>query len=219
MYTLTIGDKAYSSWSLRGYLLLAAFDLPFEERLVEMYDPGFDAMQQAHAPARTVPQLAWHEGGRTRRVWDTAAIAETLAERHPDAGIWPEDPWHRAVARCLAAEMHSGFAALRQTCPMNFHRPPGPLANPPAALAGDLARLAQIWAWAVAETGGPWLGGPRYSAADAFFTPVASRLESYGLIAPETEATAARLLTHPAYLRWHGAAMALPHRLTHYDRD
>ena len=81
MYRITIGDKAYSSWSLRGWLLLAAFDLPFEEVLVRMYDPAFDAMQAANAPARTVPQIEWDEGGQTRRVWDTMAIAETLAER------------------------------------------------------------------------------------------------------------------------------------------
>ena len=144
MYRSLTGDKADSGWSRRGWLLLAAFDIPFEVRPVRMYDPEFDAMKAANAPARTVPTLEWDQDGVTRRVWDTLAIAETLAERHPHAGIWPADPWPRAIARTLAAEMHSGFSALRSACPMNIHRAPAPLKAAPDGVAADVAHLGKL---------------------------------------------------------------------------
>ncbi len=216
-YRLTIGDTAYSSWSLRGWLLLAAFDLPFEEKLVRLYEPEFDAMQAANAPARTVPQIEWDEGGVTRRVWDTLAIAETLAERHPQAGIWPADPAHRVVARSLAAEMHSSFTALRNACPMNIHRDPAPLKALPDDVAQDVARLGELWSWALAETGGPWLGGPRFSAADAFYAPVALRLHEYALSAPGTGDYAGWLLEHPAVTRWIETAKSNSRRISRYE--
>jgi len=219
VYTITIGDKAYSSWSLRGWLCLAAFGLEVREELVPMYDPAFAAMQARYAPARSVPQLSWEEDGRTRRIWDTAAIAETLAERQPEAGLWPADPRARAVARTVAAEMHSGFGVLRAACPMNFHRQDRPLAAPPEGLARDLDRLAAVWDWALSETGGPWLGGASVSVADVFYAPVASRLESYALMTPATEAYARNLLDHPAVRRWRADALADPRRLSIYDRD
>ncbi|MFQ5566931.1 MAG: glutathione S-transferase N-terminal domain-containing protein [Paracoccaceae bacterium] len=219
MYRILTGDKAYSSWSLRGWLLLAAFDLPFEDVPVRMYNAEFDAMKAARAPARTVPQLEWDEDGRTRRVWDTLAIAETLAERHPEAGVWPADPHHRAVARTLAAEMHSGFAALRDACPMNIHRAPAPLRAPPEGLAADVARLGENWRWAQAETGGPWLGGPRFSAADAFYAPVALRLKEYALGTPNTVTYAEMLLEYPAVVNWIKMAKSDPRRIDLYDRD
>lgn len=218
MYTLTIGDKAYSSWSMRGWLLLAAFDLPFEERPVRMYDPAFDAMQAANAPARTVPQLSWEDGGRTVRIWDSAAIAETLAERHPEAGIWPSDPTARAVARVLSAEMHSGFATLRRTCPMNLHRVGRPFPAEPEGLGTDLERLGALWTWALELTGGPWLGGPAFSAADAFYAPVATRIDSYALADATTGPVVERLLAHPAVARWTSDGRADLRRLSLYDR-
>ncbi|MEE8453783.1 MAG: glutathione S-transferase N-terminal domain-containing protein [Limibaculum sp.] len=218
MYRILTGDKAYSSWSLRGWLLLAAFDLPFEDRPVRMYDPEFDAMKAANAPARTVPTLEWDQDGVTRRVWDTLAIAETLAERHPQAGIWPAGPDHRAIARSLAAEMHSGFSALRSACPMNIHRAPAPLKAAPDGVAADVTRLGELWRWALAETGGPWLGGPRFSAADAFYAPVALRLQEYMLSAPGTDDYAAQLVGHPSVAHWTGMAKADPRRLAIYER-
>ncbi len=219
MYRILTGDKAYSSWSLRGWLLLAAFDLPFEDRPVKMYDPEFDAMKAAKAPARTVPMLEWDQDGKTRRVWDTLAIAETLAERHPQAGIWPADPHHRAIARTLAAEMHSGFAALRGACPMNIHRAPAPLKTAPDGVAEDVARLGELWSWALSETGGPWLGGPRFSAADAFFAPVALRLHEYALAAPGTAGYVESLLEYSSVIAWIKMAKSDPRRLSLYDRD
>jgi glutathione S-transferase len=217
MYRIIIGDTAYSSWSLRGWLLLAAFDLPFEEILVRMYDPAFDAMQAANAPARTVPQIEWDDDGQTRRVWDTLAIAETLAERHPQAGIWPADPHHRAIARTLAAEMHAGFGALRAACPMNIHRPPAPMKTVAEDVIANVARLGQLWSWALHQTGGPWLGGPVFSAADAFYAPVALRLHEYALSAPGTDGYVGRLLEHTAVEQWIQMAKDDPRRLAHYD--
>jgi len=149
MYRIFTGDKAHSSWSLRGWLMLAAFDLRFEDVPVRMYDPAFDALKAACTPARTVPIPEWDEDGRTRRVWDLLAIAETLYERHPDAGIWPADPGLRALARVLAAEMHYSFAALRDACPMNIHRTPSPLWKPPEGVAADVARIGELWSWAL----------------------------------------------------------------------
>lgn len=217
MYRLVIAQKAYSSWSFRGWLLLAAFDLPFREIFVPMYDPAFEAMKAARAPGQTVPMLEWDEDGGTRRIWDTMAIAETLAERHPEAGLWPADPWHRSVARTVASEMHSGFPALRGACPMNLHRESFPLASPDPAVERDVSRAGELWHWARQETGGPWLGGARFSAADVFFVPLATRLISYALLTPATEEYARQCLEHPAVREWVGAARADPQRIPRYD--
>jgi glutathione S-transferase len=219
MYRIVTGDKAYSSWSLRGWLLLAAFDLPFEDVPVRMYDPALDAMRRDKAPAHTLPILEWEENGSTQRVWDTLAIAETLHERHGQAGIWPADPRHRGIARSLAAEMHSSFAALRSACPMNIHRAPAPLKTPPDGLAEDVERIGALWSWARAETGGPWLGGPRFSAADVFFTPIALRFQQYALRAPKTEEYATLILEYSPVIHWIEMAKSDPRRLDLYDRE
>lgn len=217
MYRIVIGDKAFSSWSLRGWLSLAAFGLDFEEVPVRMYDPEFEAMKAARAPARTVPILEWDEGGLIHRVWDSLAIAETVAERHADAGHWPADPRCRMVARALAAEMHSGFAALRGICPMNLHRDgSAPVAAGPD-LAADLDRLETLWSWALSETGGPWLGGAAFSMADVFYVPVAFRITGYGLGRPGLDPMVARLLNHPPVRDWQSQALADPRRIAIYD--
>jgi glutathione S-transferase len=113
--------------------------------------------------------------------------------------------------------MHSGFTALRNACPMNLHREPAPLKTPPEGLDADVARLGELWSWALSQTGGPWLGGPEFSAVDAFYAPVAFRLREYALSAPDTETYAARLLSHPSIAAWAGIAHADPRRITHYD--
>ncbi|MFN3615214.1 MAG: glutathione S-transferase [Rubrimonas sp.] len=224
-YIIHIGDTPYSSWSLRGWLLLAAFDLPCDIRLHRMYDPAFAAFQRAAAPARTVPTLEWDQDGQPVRVWDSLAIAETLAERHPAAGHWPEDPAARAAARSLAAEMHSGFVALRQACPMNVRRKgvqPRAFANgTPESVATDLSRLAAIWAWARGRwgAGGPFLFGARFTAADVFFAPVAFRVVGYGLVM-EREALdyVAALLAHPSVAAWRDMAFADERFIEDYER-
>ena len=179
-YTLAIGDHTYSSWSLRGWLLFAAFDLPAKVRREAMYQPGFrDMLDQDFSPSRTVPALLIEDVGTV--VWDSLAIAETLAERHPDIRYWPEDQAARATARALTAEMHSGFSALRQACPMNIaHGWDGFIAS--EDVLADLKRLEKLWALARERFGGdgPWLFG-HYSVADVFFAPVAYRILGYGL--------------------------------------
>ncbi|MEM6906373.1 MAG: glutathione S-transferase N-terminal domain-containing protein [Pseudomonadota bacterium] len=217
MYRLTIAQHAYSSWSMRAWLLLRPFELAVETRLVRLYTPEFAAFQAEVAPGRTVPLLTWEEAGRTHRVWDSLAIAETLAERHPGLGIWPEDPTHRRIARIVAAEMHAGFGAIRTHCPMNFHRVPRKPRTGEAEARADAERATALWAWALAETGGPWLGGPQFSAADAFMAPLASRLVSYDMVPDGAGPYAERVLSHPASAEWIAEAHADPERIAHYD--
>ncbi|MEM7527531.1 MAG: glutathione S-transferase C-terminal domain-containing protein [Pseudomonadota bacterium] len=217
MYTITIGDKAYSSWSLRGWLLLAGFGLDFEEELVPMYTDAFDTMQAERFPMTSVPQLSWAEDGKTMRVWDSMAIAETLAERRPEAGIWPSDPGLRALARMLSAQMHSGFGALRGAAPMNLHREGRALREAPEDLAVDVDRVERLWAWAIATSGGPWLAGSSFSAADAFFAPVVFRLTGYALASERSLPYCELVAAHPAVARWRAEARANPRRIAHYD--
>lgn len=216
-YTLHIGDKAYSSWSLRGWLLLRAFGLPVTDRLHQMDAPAFDAFKAEVAPARTVPTLEWQESGRTVRVWDSLAIAETLAERHPEAGHWPGDTAARAVARSISAEMHSGFAALRREAPMNTRRTPKAKALSPEASA-DLARIEALWAHARSlAASGPFLFGA-FSAADAVYAPIAWRITGYALpVGAESAAYVGALLGHPAMREWTAAAAADPRRIAKYE--
>jgi len=208
-YTLIIGDKTYSSWSLRGWLLFDAFGIPFEESPVRTYSDEMDAFRRDFAPARTVPALVIHEAGRRVLLWDTIAIAETLAERHPEAGLWPSAPDARAAARSLAAEMHSGFANLRGDLPMNTRRR-GAARDLRPEVRTDLDRLQTLWSWARGAWGkdGPYLFG-RFTAADAFFAPVAFRVRTYEVALGEEGADyVAALLAHPSVARWDAAAAA-----------
>jgi glutathione S-transferase len=211
---LAIGDRAYSSWSLRGWLAFAAFGLPVETVLAPMDDPAFAATLAAFAPARTVPALRTVRPEGEVVLWDTLAIAETLAERHPELAFWPAEPRARGLARALAAEMHAGFAALRQACPMDLRTGYAGFA-PGAAVRGDLARIETLWAAAraLAAGEGPWLFGA-YSLADVFFAPVATRIATYDLpMGPAARAYVAAHLAHPAFRAWRAAALADPHRL------
>lgn len=212
-YVIHIGNKRYSSWSLRGWLLLDAFGLAYSEELTPLYSVGFEALPQRIAPGRQVPALVHTtEDGARRVVWDSLAIAEYLAERHPEAGHWPEEPGARSWARCLAAEMHAGFGALRREMPMNL-RDHLPGRGRAAGVMADIARMTTLWA----ETrdrfgaGGPYLFGARYTAADTFFTPPATRFATYGVpLEPPAQAYADALLAHPSFVRWRDAAAAEP---------
>ena len=218
-YTLFIGDTAYSSWSLRGWLLLDAFGIPFRTELVPMYSEAFDAMQSRHAPARTVPTLAIGQGEETVLVWESLAIAEMLAERHPEAGYWPGGLAARAAARALSGEMHAGFRALRDRPSMNLRRRYSGF-EPTEAEAADAARVQMLWSWALDRFGGPWLGGTDFGVVDAMFAPVATRFVTYGFdLSPQARAYVQTVYAHPSFRRWHAMADADPRVLDRYDLD
>jgi glutathione S-transferase len=203
---LYIANKNYSSWSLRPWVLMRERGIGFEEALMPFgQGSNWDAFR-AFSPSGKVPCLV--DGDAT--VWDSLAITEYLAERH--AGVWPADDTARTWARCAAAEMHSGLMALRQQCPMNcgirvrLHRVDN-------ALARDLARLAELWHQGLERFGGPFLAGDDLTAVDAFFAPVAFRVQSYALPLDETcMAYVRRLLDLPAMHDWYAAALAEPWR-------
>lgn len=199
-YDLAIGDRAYSSWSLRGGLLFDAFDLPVKTRRARLYTDELPQLLTSFKPARTVPVMRTPDG---TVVPDSLAMAEELASRHPDAGILPNTPAARAVARVLMAEMHAGFVALRNHCPMNL-RVSYSQCDAPQSVLDDLMRLESLWAWARAQTGstGPWLCG-NYSAADAFFAPVAARIAGYNLnVGDAAAAYVVAHLAHPSFRQW-----------------
>jgi glutathione S-transferase len=207
VYELYIGNKNYSSWSLRPWLLLVERGISFAEHQVALQEGSSWEAFRPFAPNGKVPCL--REGDLV--VWDSLAIVEYLAERH--AGVWPADPVARAWARCAAAEMHSGFSALRGTCPMNcavrvqLHGIDAPLQH-------DLARLAELWNEGLARFGGPFLAGATFTAVDAFFAPVAWRILSYELPLDDTSlAYAERLRQLPGMQRWYAAALTETARL------
>lgn len=210
MYELFITNKNYSSWSLRPWALMRQLEIPFRERLVPLPADGAEAgpLFRAFSPTGRVPCL--HDGAIV--VWDSLAITEYLAERH--AGVWPADPAARAWARCAAAEMHAGFGALRERCTMSCGIRVRVDEVPPA-LERDLARLAALWRDGLARFGGPLLAGAAFTAADAFFAPVAFRVQTYGLderVGAEAAAYAARLRELPALRAWYADALAEPLR-------
>ena len=214
-YDLLIGDRSYSSWSLRGWLLFAAFDIPVRVHLAEMYDPGFRETLADWPPARTVPTVRTGDGA----MWtDSLAIAEGLAEAHPDAGHWPVEPRARGLARSMVAEMHSGFAALRQACPMNL-RVAWRGFEPDDAVRADLDRLEHLWSLARATAAdGPFLFGP-YTAADAFFAPVAMRIAGYGLpVRDDARAYVNAHLSHAPLRAWRDEGEGRDRTLDVYDQ-
>ncbi|MEY4984524.1 MAG: hypothetical protein RIR62_2790 [Pseudomonadota bacterium] len=216
-YDLVIGDRAYSSWSLRGWLFFDAFGIPVRTISARLYTDELPTILRDFPPARTAPTMRTPDG---TVVPETIAIAEELATRHPAAGLWPADARARAVARVLAAEMHAGFMALRSHCPMNLRVSYTDCAPPDAVLA-DLDRLQVIWDWARAETGstGPWLCGD-YSAADAFFAPVATRIATYNLpVGPAAMGYVMAHLAHPSFRRWRAMGLVDGADQEFYRRD
>nr|WP_282078095.1 glutathione S-transferase [Epibacterium ulvae] len=221
MYDLYIGNRLFSSWSLRGWLMLEQFNLPHKVHMVGLYSGTMAEDLKPLAPARLVPTLKTEEG---LVVGESLAIAETLAERHPDAQLWPQDPTARATARWLCAEMVGGFAHLREDCPMQLrHIWQG--FNPSDAVRTDLNRIETLWSHAktVKAVDGPWLFGA-YSLADVFYTPVAARIIGYDLpVSAEASAYCKALLSEPAVKAWRRDALeetydpmpydlSLPHR-------
>ena len=212
MLQLYIGNKNYSTWSLRPWLALRTLGIEFDEVPVrfDSFAPQsqFKQTMLALTPTGNVPLLV-HDG---LAVWDTLAIAEYLHEQFPQAGIWPAAVADRARARSLCAEMHSGFGALRSHCPMNIEAPlPDIGARIWAEQEGvrrDVQRLVQMWSTQLAQHGGPMLFG-RFSMADAYFAPVCLRLRGYALpVPPEIAAYIDRVLALPALQDWVRAALA-----------
>jgi glutathione S-transferase len=216
-YDLFIGDRMFSSWSLRGWLLFRKFAIPHRLHMVGLYSGTMAEDMATLAPARLVPALRTPEG---TVVGESLAIAETLHECHPDAGLWPGDPAARATARWLCAEMVSNFAALRSDCPMQLqycHRG----FQPSDAVLADLTRLQTLWDHARTLSGSktPWLFGA-YCAADAFFVPVAARIVGYGLpVSSPATAYCAALLGDPAVQEWRQAALEITYDPDPYARD
>ena len=208
---LYIANKNYSSWSLRPWLLMKHTGIAFDEVVLRLnFDAGSDFKHTlaALAPTLKVPVLV--DAGFT--VWDTLAIAEYLAEKFPQLGLWPRDVQQRARARSLCAEMHSGFGALRNACPMNIEADltdvGARLLRDTPGVAQDLARIDAIWLQQLSASGGPFLFGT-FSIADAYFAPVATRIRSYGLpVSAPFAAYVERLLALPAMLEWCEAARA-----------
>ena len=198
---LIIGNKNYSSWSLRAWLPLKHLGIPFEEERVALFTAGYKERIQSHSPAGKVPVLI--DGATT--VWESLAIGEYLAEKFPALNLWPSDAGQRARARSLSAEMHAGFTSLRSAMPMNI-RSAHPGKGRSAAVDADIARVHAIWEECLQRSGGPFLFGA-FTFADAMYAPVASRFITYAVdLSVPARSYVDRLWNLPAMLEWRAAA-------------
>jgi len=200
-YTLVTANRNYSSWSLRPWVLMNALGIPFEDRVEPFAKPDNYADFRAFSPTGQVPLLIDNE----RRVWDSLGITLYLADRHP--GVWPDEAEARAFAQSIVAEMHGGFAALRNDCTMNVGvrvllHPISP------TLQRNVSRLREIFEQNADRFGGPWLAGDRFTAADAFYAPVAYRVRTYGLDVGQGRQWVERVIAHPAMAEWETQALA-----------
>ncbi len=205
--TLVIGNKNYSSWSLRPWALMTELGIPFSERMLKFDSEDWEANIDALSPARLVPVLWEGEPAEGFATFDTVAIVERLNDLHPDRGVWPADDRARARARSLVANFHSGYAALRSAMPMNIRSHHPGKGHEPDVLA-DIERLAALWRDTRGEFGtwSPYLFGS-FSAADAYFLPVASRFATYDPpLDSETEEYCRALLDTKAMREWSRAA-------------
>jgi len=201
-YTLITANRNYSSWSLRPWVLMKALGIAFADRIEPFTKPDNYADFRAFSPTGQVPVLI--DGERT--IWDSLGILLYLAERHPT--VWAADESARAWSYSAVTEMHAGFRALRNDCTMNVGvrvtpRPPS------AALTAEIARLAELWSDGLTRFGGPWLAGDAFTAADAFYAPVAWRVRTYDLdVGPAGRSWVDRMVAHPAMREWEAAALA-----------
>jgi len=213
MITLITANRNYSSWSLRPWVLMRALGLAFEDRIEPFTAPVNWQAFRAFSPTGQVPALI--DGETT--VWDSLGIALYLADRH--AGVWPENPAARAFAQSVVAEMHGGFLPLRNRCTMNVGVRAA-LHGVPADLARDIARISAIFAEGLDRFGGPWLAGAAFTAADAFYAPVAFRIRTYGLdVGARGAQWVAAMLAHPAMGEWERAALAETWREAEHEAD
>lgn len=213
MYDLFIANKNYSSWSLRPWLLMTQLGIAFNEHMQPFGAGSNWTAYRQFSPTGKVPCL--HVEGGRERVWDSLAIAEFLAERHE--GVWPVEPVARAWARCATAEMHSGFGTLREMCSMNCGLRVK-LHEITPALQADLDRLEELWMEGLTRFGGPFLAGKAFTAVDAFYAPVAFRVQGYGVsLSAQAQAYVLRLLELKGMQQWYEAALTEPWREPGHD--
>jgi glutathione S-transferase len=204
---LVIGNKNYSSWSLRPWIAMKVAGIPFEERVIPLYEPGSREQVLQYSPAGKVPVLI----DDSMHIWESLAILEYLAEKVPEAHLWPHAPQARAHARVLAAEMHAGFQALRKHCPMNMWLPVRPRPQPDDVMA-NVRRIEGLWTECREHfgQGRTFLFGD-FGAADAMYAPVVSRLHTYGLAVNATSrAYMDAVMALPAWVEWRTAALQEP---------
>jgi glutathione S-transferase len=229
---LYVANKLYSSWSLRPWILMTALDIPFEETVIPMYFPESKGRMLDVSPTGKMPALVVAPsdmpseggavsgacGGSHQVIWESLAIMEFLHERFPDKGVWPKVSAARAHARAIASEMHAGFQALRQACPMNLAK-----RFAPRELSSDVSdnvrRLEGMWSDCRRRFagGGDYLFGA-FGAADAMYAPVVTRLDTYQVpVSSETRRYMDAVLNHPAFVKWRTAALAEPWTIDHYE--
>jgi glutathione S-transferase len=216
-YTLYIGNKNYSSWSLRPWLLLTQLDIEFNEVVNPFDDGGYGVNWtrfRTFSPNGLVPCLHDEKSGIV--VWESLAIVEYIAEEHPQA--WPADPVARAWARSAAAEMHAGFSALRNECPMTVGMRVR-LHEISPALKRDLDRVTELWSEGIDRFGGPYLAGPHFTAVDAFYAPVVYRLQTYDLTDAAKAAYCSAILSTRGMQLWTDAALAEPWRESGHELE
>ena len=212
--TLILGNKNYSSWSLRPWIAMKVAGIPFEEVVIPLYEGDWEAQVAKYTPAGKVPVLI--EGDTT--IWESLAILEHLADKFPQADLWPKDAAARSQARAISAEMHAGFAPLRQNCPMNMWLPPKPRPQKEEVMA-NVRRIEQIWRECLTRWRGPFLFG-KFGAADAMYAPVVARFYNYGLPVSElTRSYMDRVRALPAWQEWHAESLKEPWVMAHYEPD
>jgi glutathione S-transferase len=214
--TLILGNKNYSSWSLRPWIAMRIAGLDFEEVVIPLYEPGSPEKIAAYTPAGKVPVLI--DGDQ--HIWESLAILEHLAEKFPDKGFWPADARARTHARVVANEMHAGFRPLRMACPMNLWLPPKPRPQSDEVLA-DMRRIEAIWQECRARfgAGGPFLFGA-FCNADSMYAPVVARLHHYGLpVSAESRAYMDAVMGLPAWKEWSAAGAKEPWIMRHNEPD
>ncbi len=211
-YTLITANRNYSSWSLRPWMLMKALAIPFGDEIIYFEEENYERFR-AFAPNAQVPCLKDDD----RTIWDSLAIMEYLAERHE--GVWPVDEKARTWARCAAAEMHGGFAPLRNICPMNIGVR-AQLHQVDRQLQRNLDRIGELFAEGLDSFGGPWLAGDSFTAVDAFYAPVAYRVRTFDLdIGVKGRAWVDHMIAHPAMEAWEAEALTETHREIGHEEE
>lgn len=218
--TLILGNKNYSSWSLRAWIAMKAAGIAFEEEVISLDAPDFKARLSKISGTGKVPALIDGQGSSQVNVWESLAILEYLAEKFPQAGLWPADPAARAHARAVSSEMHAGFVPLRRALPMNFWRPVKARALADDVMA-NVARIDALWSECRARFGnnGPFLFGG-FGAADAMYAPVVARFHTYAIeVGKSSRGYMDAVMALPAWAEWKAAAVKEPWVLAEDEVD